>query len=498
MASLPQNVYSVKQTRALDKRVIEHHGTSAATLIKRAGVAALELVRTTWPSAQHLLIACGTGNNAGDGFELALQAIQSGYKTTIIQIAPDSALTHMSAETATARAAYLATGAHIITSTDGLSEYDLIVDGIFGTGLNRDITGQYRALIDTLNAQSCPVLALDIPSGLNADTGQIMGCAIKATLTLSFIGLNTGLFTGEGPNYCGQIAFSNLGVPDEIYQLPPTLQCLSIEQQSSLLIPRARTGHKGNYGHALVIGGNTGLSGAVRMAAEASARVGAGLVSVATHPDHASLINLTRPELMSHAISQSQQLPPLLSKASVVAIGPGLGQDEWGKQLFDRVLHSSLPMVIDADGLNLLSQSPQYRDNWILTPHPGEAARLLNCTTRDIQADRIQAVKAIQKQYGGIAVLKGAGTLICDGHSAPQLSRHGNPGMGSGGMGDVLTGIILGLLAQKCSLMEAACLGVTLHGLAGDKAAQLDGERGLQAMDLMPHLRHLVNLLNID
>ncbi len=499
MTSLPQNVYTAEQTRALDRMVIEQYAISAATLINRAGKAALEHIRATWPQAQSLLIACGTGNNAGDGFELALQALKIGYQITVIQIASDSALTTMSEEASATRSAYVATGSKLITKATTLPNHDLIVDALFGTGLNRNIEGQYRTLIDNLNNQTTPIFALDIPSGLNADTGQIMGTAIKAAKTLSFIGLNTGLFTGQGPEHCGQIAFDSLNVPDIIYQkITPTLHSLSLMQFSSLLKPRSRTGHKGHYGHALAIGGNKGFSGAIRMTAEAAARVGAGLISVATHSSHAELLNITRPELMCHEISNPDQLHPLIKHASAIAIGPGLGQDSWSQQLFEHALLSSLPMVVDADGLNLLSQSSHHRDNWILTPHPGEAARLLNCTTDDIQNNRVEAVKLIQKQYGGIAVLKGAGTLIDNGQSVTQLSRYGNPGMGTGGMGDVLTGIILGLISQSFSLMDSACLGVTIHGLAGDQAAQENGERGLLAMDLMPHLRHLVNLHAIN
>ncbi|MFZ4703246.1 MAG: NAD(P)H-hydrate dehydratase, partial [Candidatus Methylumidiphilus sp.] len=236
--------------------------------------------------------------------------------------------------------------------------------------------------------------------------------------------------------------------------------------------------------------------GAARMAAESAARVGAGLISLATHPDHAALMNINRPELMCHGVATADELRPLLSRASVIAVGPGLGlgQAGWGRVLFDAVLDSGLPLVMDADALNLLALAPLKREDWVLTPHPGEAARLLKTTSSAIQADRFAAISALREKYGGTVVLKGSGTLVLGGgKSEPSVCTQGNPGMASGGMGDVLTGVITGLLAQGLDYTEAAEIGVRLHGAAGDKAAE-DGERGLLAGDLMPWLRRLVNL----
>jgi NAD(P)H-hydrate epimerase len=234
------------------------------------------------------------------------------------------------------------------------------------------------------------------------------------------------------------------------------------------------------------------MSGAARICAEAGARTGAGLISIATHPEHANWLNIDRPELMVKAIHSVDDLTSPLAKASVISFGPGLGQNAWSETLFNTLINTDKPMVIDADALNLLSQHPHNKPNWILTPHPGEAARLLGTNSSEIEADRFQAVKQIQQKYGGVVVLKGAGTLICDGQTT-LVSTAGNPGMASGGMGDALTGIIGGLLAQKMSLFDAASLGVILHGMAADRAAKEHGERGLLALDLLPHLRHLLN-----
>jgi hydroxyethylthiazole kinase-like uncharacterized protein yjeF len=256
--------------------------------------------------------------------------------------------------------------------------------------------------------------------------------------------------------------------------------------------PRSKDAHKGNFGHVLVIGGNKGMGGAVRLAAEAAARVGAGLVSVATRAEHVSALIAARPELMCLEVQTSADLKFLLERATTIVLGPGLGQDAWAQDLYTCVLASKLPKIIDADALNLLAKNPHKQDDWILTPHPGEAARLLACTTADIQNNRLVAAKQLQQRYGGVIVLKGAGSII-QGVTTTHLCTAGNPGMASGGMGDVLGGVIAGLVAQKFSQQKSAELGVLVHALAADQAAKESGERGLLALDLMVQLRRLMN-----
>lgn len=255
---------------------------------------------------------------------------------------------------------------------------------------------------------------------------------------------------------------------------------------------RNRAAHKGDFGHVLVIGGDYGMGGAVRLAAEAALRVGAGLVSVATRAEHVALVNSNRPEIMCHAVKNAADLSDLIQKATAIVIGPGLGKSEWSLELLKVALNAKQPKIIDADALNLLSEQEYKYCNWILTPHVGEAARLLHCTIEQVQADRIKTVKKLSDQYGGIIVLKGAGTLIQCEDERPYICNAGNPGMASGGMGDVLSGVLGGLLAQNFSLLSAAKTGVLLHAMAGDLAAA-NGERGLLASDLMPYLRQLVN-----
>lgn len=493
MLNLPHNLFSAEQTREIDRIVTEQHNVSTAKLMSRAGIAALTTIKNNWPQAERILVLCGTGNNGGDGFELAHQAIADGYRVAVIQVGNDP----LGNETTAARDAFLETGNKIQRFDGKLPSTDVLVDALIGTGLNREISGELKTVIETINqVKRTPILSLDIPSGLHADTGSAQGIAVKATTTLSFIGLNKGLFLGEGPNFSGSICFDSLQVPAAILkEFTPIARRVSLENDADLLAPRERTGHKGLYGHLLIIGGDHGMPGAARVAAEAGARVGAGLTSIATRSEHGPLLNLTRPELMCYGVTDKKDLAPLIDRANSLTVGPGLGQGEWGQNLFQAAIDSNLPMVVDADALNMLSKNPLHYDNWVLTPHPGEAARLLGCSSAEIQKDRFKAAQELQKRYGGIIVLKGSGTLISNGEVPMRLSTWGNPGMGSGGMGDVLAGVIGGLLAQGFPLMDAACVGVTLHGMAGDKAAEQDGERGMLAMDLIPHLRHLANLI---
>ncbi len=260
-----------------------------------------------------------------------------------------------------------------------------------------------------------------------------------------------------------------------------------------LLTPRPFDAHKGLFGHVLIVGGAPGMLGATILAAQAASYVGAGLVTVATHPSHAALVSCTHPHIMSFGVRNSEELQPLLGKASIVAIGPGLGKDEWAHTLFATVLASKLPLLIDADGLNLLAEQPLQRDNWILTPHPGEAARLLKLDSKTIQQDRVASVTLLQNNYGGVAVLKGAGSLIKGVDTECIKCAAGNPGMAIGGMGDLLSGVIAGLVAQHLTLFDAAALGAHLHAHAGDLLAQAQGQRGMLPQDLLPVLRRLVN-----
>ena len=422
---------------------------------------------------------------------VARLALKDGIAVRVLQLGSPDKLTGDAKHNADA---FMAMGGEIIPFQSVPEQTEVVVDGVFGTGLERQVTGIWAEALAAINEHWAPVLALDIPSGLHSDSGKVLGQAVKAEATISFIGLKQGLFTGDGPEQCGELYFDDLGVPSGVYSKQRvSVSRLNWNSMSGHLTPRSRTAHKGDFGHLLVIGGAPGYSGAVRMTAEAAARSGAGLVSVATSPEHAAQLNMVRPELMCHGVAGPKDLIPLLKRASVVAIGPGIGMSKWALMLLGCVLETRLPLVLDADALNLLAYDPIQRDNWILTPHPGEAASLLGCSVAKIQSDRFQSVRKLQLKYGGVAVLKGAGTLIQAGpERATGLCTDGNPGMATGGMGDVLTGVIASLLAQGHALELAATMGVCLHANAADIAAK-NGERGLLAGDLMPVIRELMN-----
>lgn len=492
MSNLPYNLYRAAQVRELDRLVIERFEVSANVLMERAGEAAFNVLKTTWPKAKHLAVLCGTGNNGGDGFVLARLAQEAGIKTAVYQIGDATKL-----KGDALAAAQRLQNVDITPTpyeTQDLSEQDVIVDALLGTGLRGNVSDEWHSIIQTINQSSTPVLALDIPSGLHSDTGMALGVAVRAASTISFIGLKQGLLTGDGPDYCGALHFDDLKAPKDIYNLQPAASTrLDYASFKSLLTPRKRTAHKGEFGHVLIIGGDSGMTGAARMAGESAARIGAGLVSIATRESHAAMLNAARPELMGHGIETEEDFTALAQQATMIAIGPGLRQSEWSHLMFNCALNSDLPLLVDADALNLLAKTPRERENWILTPHPGEAARLLDCSTKELQNDRFDAIQQIQERYGGIIVLKGAGTLVKASHRLIGVCDAGNPGMATGGMGDVLTGVIAGLVAQGLKLSEAARLGVCLHAEAGDEAAKAVGERGLLASDLMPWVRRLAN-----
>jgi hydroxyethylthiazole kinase-like uncharacterized protein yjeF len=487
MQKLPEMLYRAAQVRELDRLAIEEFNIPGYALMCRAGSAVFGCLTGKWPTVRSLAVFCGSGNNAGDGYVVARLAREAGLDALAVCVGNPEKL---KGDALTAYRDYVQAGGPVKTfETEHAIEADLVVDALLGTGLDRPVTGLYAEAISAINRSGLPVVAVDIPSGLNADTGNPLGCTVKADCTATFIGLKQGLFTGQAAEYAGEIVYDGLAVPDAVFdRVKP--EVFLVGQKP--LMPRRRCAHKGNMGHVLVVGGDLGFSGAARMAGEAALRIGAGLVSIATRSEHAGLMNLNRPELMCRGVESERDLLPLLDKANVVALGPGLGQKEWGRTLFGAVLRSEKPIVLDADGLNLLASMPMSKSYWILTPHPGEAGRLLHGSAQSVEQDRFSAVSAIRAAYGGIAVLKGAGTLIAS-HSRIAVSTSGNPGMASGGMGDVLSGVIAGLIAQGLDLQEAAERGVFLHGRAADLAAARDGERGLLATDLLPFLRQLVN-----
>ncbi|WP_022943000.1 bifunctional ADP-dependent NAD(P)H-hydrate dehydratase/NAD(P)H-hydrate epimerase [Psychromonas hadalis] len=489
--SLPHSLYRAQQIKDFEKLAAEQAGTTLYGLMKRAGEACYQVFKSHFPDATSVLVLTGSGNNGGDGYVFAAIAKDAGLHVQLCQMGDASTLV---AEAAEARNAWrIEQGVIDSIEQADFEAADVIVDALLGTGLLGTVRAEYQRLIHKINQTNKPVLSVNIPSGLNADTGAIADVAVNADATISFVGLKQGLFTGRSAEYCGKIYFSALGIKKEFTSLcKSTVSRVTYSDVSDALQPRTRTSHKGFFGKTLVVGGNKGMPGAARLASEAALRCGSGLVKVLTLPENLLTILAGRPELMGEGVELDHfDGSAIRDWATVLTIGPGLGLDEWAQTLLDYVLASELPTVIDADALNLLVNKPAWKESWILTPHPGEAATLLGCSISKIEQDRFSAVRNLQRSFGGIVVLKGSGTLICDGKQV-YVANVGNPGMASGGMGDVLSGIIAGLLAQGLDSLQASLLGVSIHGLAADAAAKSD-ERGLLASDLFPYIRKLVN-----
>lgn len=487
-------MYSTKQIKELEQLATTDAKISEWELMQRAGAEGFELLTLKYKKAKKIVIFCGSGNNAGDGYVLAAKAKKAGKEVDCFYLNDPKTL-KQPALTAYQQAMKVGVNIQPFHKEVVLQDYEVIIDALLGTGFKGKLRPDFFQAISIINATNIAVIALDVPSGLNADTGCVDEIAIVANQTLTFIGYKTGLFTADAADYCGEVFVSDLEIPEEFFaKITPLAEFMNLDSLcNQYLLPRKHNSHKGHYGYVAVIGGDIGMSGAVRMAAEAAARAGAGLTSAYTQPENVAVITTARPEIMGYPLKDPSDLSTLLDRASVIAVGPGLGRGVWGETCFKLAMAQDKPTVIDADGLWFLAKNPQKCPNAILTPHPKEAAMLLNSSTEAVQENRFAAIAQLQQQYGGVIVLKGSGTLVYDGRSSIYVSQFGNPGMASGGMGDVLTGLIAGLLAQHIPLLAAACLGVCLHGEAANLSAKDDGMRGMLALDLLPYIRCLVN-----
>lgn len=497
MTTLPKALYTAAQTRELDRLAIAA-GTPGAELMARAGQAAFDTLCERWPEARRIAVLCGGGNNGGDGYVVARLAHAAGLAPQIHFTTPPDTL---KGDALTMADRCRDAGIPMTPLTlDSLPEgVDVLVDGLLGTGLSGALRDEMAALLTALNALPVPRMALDIPSGLGADTGVPLGAVLAADLTCTFIGLKRGLLTGEGPVYSGELYFFDLQVDREVYsRVPANCRVPEPADLAALLPPRRADGHKGHYGHVLVIGGDHGFAGAPVMSAQAAARCGAGKVSLITRPEHVAVALIRQPEIMVRGIENASEAQPLLEAATVIAIGPGLGRSDWGQALLALALESGKPLVVDADALSLMAADDRIgQGDWVLTPHPGEAGRLLGVSAAEIQRDRFAALESLAARYGGTVLLKGLGTVIQgedhQGQQGRTLIREGNPGMASGGMGDVLTGVIAALRGQGLTSYDAARLGAMIHARAADACAARRGPRGMLATDLLPYLRTELN-----
>ena len=495
---LPQQLYTAEQVRQLDHLAIHQFGIDGFELMTRAARACFDAICQRWPNLTTMQVFCGGGNNGGDGYLIARMAHEHNIKVSV-QALKDPV--HLKGDAQKAWLACDESGV-FIKDYDPATQLtaDVIVDAMLGTGLSSEVQGQYLEVVNRINSSGKPVCAADIPSGLCANTGQPLGAAVKADLTVTFIGLKQGLFTGLAADYCGELKFARLDVPDEVFrEVSPSCEIITQQSLGYIIPRRLRTAHKGHHGHVLLVGGNYGMPGAIIMAAEAAIYSGAGLVSVATREEHLSALSIRRPEIMAHAVHDGTALKKLVKGKGVIVIGPGLGRDDWALELLKKVLAADCALVMDADALNLISEHPQLHKArkfpMILTPHPGEAARLLNTSTIEIQQDRFTAVLSCCQAFNAITLLKGSGTLISNGHEI-TLCDAGNPGMAVGGMGDILSGLTGALLAQDVEPFEAAQLAAWVHATAADRLVSNQGEIGLLATELLPEIRRQINRIH--
>ncbi|NNC98493.1 MAG: NAD(P)H-hydrate dehydratase [Gammaproteobacteria bacterium] len=487
-------IYFREQIKTLETMAMQEMEVSAYELMQRAANAAFHWIAQRKNDKTRCLVLVGKGNNGGDGLVFARRWREVGRDVTVVVTEKDIEWTGAALQ---AYQAFIGSGGEVhelMPHQIELENYDLIVDAMLGTGIERAVSGTLAAWIDFINHSDVIVLALDTPSGIHPDTGEILGYAVNADFTVSFIANKTGFFLNDGPNCVGRLSCDDLGIPQRLFEAisAPVMRQENGEEQTHYLHSRKRTFHKGDAGYVLVVGGNSGFSGATVLAGLAALRTGAGLVSVAAHPESVTAIRSAQAELMVHPIHHASEIEPLFERAAVIIVGPGLGQDTWAQEVLSTVLQANKPLVVDADALNLLAKEPHHSQQWVLTPHPGEAARMLNKSTQNIQQDRLHSAHTLQEKYGGVVVLKGANSLITTANDVPTVCAEGNPGMATAGMGDVLSGVIGSLIAQGIPQLEATKLGVWLHASAGDLAAQ-DGERGMIASDLLMHLRTLVN-----
>ncbi|SMQ27214.1 NAD(P)H-hydrate epimerase [Pseudomonas helmanticensis] len=484
---LPDALYGAAQVRELDARLIAA-GTPGFELMQRAAHATWRALVRQWPAATELTVLAGHGNNAGDGYLVAAMAQRAGWQVRVLAVGEPQRL---QGDAAQAHAEAVAEGV-AVQGWQARSELrGVILDALLGTGLNGDVREPYLSAIKTINASGLPVTAVDIPSGLCADTGHVLGVAVQADLTVTFIGLKIGQFTGDAADHVGSLLFNDLQASADIYRDMPVIARRLSPANLPRLAARAPAAHKGHFGHVLLIGGDHGFGGAILLSTETALRSGAGMVSLATRPEHVPAALTRVPEAMALGTSSANQLMGLLEKVSVLVVGPGLGQASWGRALLSAAANAGLPQVWDADALNLLASGfVDLPKDCVITPHPGEAARLLGVGTAEVQADRPAAALALSKKYTAVVVLKGAGSLIAHPDGRLALCHQGHPAMATAGLGDVLAGLTGALLAQGMDGFDAACLAVWLHANAGIQQGKFG--RGLAASDLIPAIRQLL------
>ena len=481
---MDNRLYTAAETRSLDVAAMDS-GIPGMALMERAGEAVVRCIQGRWPQWRELRVGvlAGGGNNGGDGYVVARRLLETGVRASVVAASLPEDLAGDAAE---AFARWQRAGGGWVGPEVPLDGFDLLVDALLGTGLDREVRTPYRELIERAADAPAPVVAVDIPSGLNADSGRVMGVAVPAVATVTFVGSKRGLFTGDGPDYTGEVVFDGLGIPEEV-RSAVTARGRRVDPGDLGLAPRMANSHKGDYGKVAILGGAPGMAGAAAMAARAAVRGGSGWVVCCTGPGERVSVAGLWPEVITAEWDEEGELPEwLLDSVDVVALGPGLGRSAGARKLLKKVLEWAGSLVLDADALNLLAEDPGLaldlpprNGSLILTPHPGEAARLLGSSPAEVQADRFEAATRIAREFQAICCLKGAGTVIARPGGEYAVNSSGGPALAQAGQGDILTGLLAARLGQEADPVRAAERGVWAHGAAGDRLAERSGPFGL-------------------
>lgn len=500
---------SPEQMRDIDKRMIEGYQVPGLLLMENAAAMTAQAIGERWPAAEYprAAVVCGAGNNGGDGLAIARLLHGRGYRVRVWLLAKAEALKGDAAANAGYAKALgipLEDGGDTEALVAGLAESDLIVDAIFGTGLARQVTGAYASAIEAINAAGKPVVAVDIPSGIDGRTGQILGCAVRAAHTVAFGLAKTGQLLYPGRTHTGELIVAPIGIaPDCVDQAGPFACTYDAGEIRGLLPHRDVTAHKGDCGHVGIIAGSAGMAGAAGLCALGAVRGGAGRVSLACPASAYNQAVSVAPEAMGAALPADEKgrlaksalstIDAFLEGKSAVALGPGWGRGGDLSEIASHILAASpLSMVVDADGLYAVKDAPDVwasrRGPTVITPHPGEMAYLTGESAREIATDPMAVACSFAQRHGVVVALKGAATVVASPEGSAYINATGNPGMATGGSGDVLCGLIAALMGQGMAAYEAAVLGVWLHGRAGDLAAERTGVWALAASDIAASL----------
>ncbi|NNC98813.1 MAG: NAD(P)H-hydrate dehydratase [Gammaproteobacteria bacterium] len=494
---MQHKIFTGSVARQIDRLAIDSFGYTGLSLMKKAGESAFSHIRsrvqTGQPKGLRMLVLCGGGNNGGDGYVVARCALLAGWRVTLIAYAAPS-----SRDAQAVAAEFSAAGgvAETPADADTFDACEVVVDALLGVGISGAPRGLYATAIEAANRLPAFKVAIDVPSGIDADSGFAHHPNFRADLTVTYIALKLGVLTGPATNSVGELVLEDLELDRQVTD--QVAECANLLGKPTL--PRRQSdSHKGKYGHVIITGGDNGMFGAVLLAGKAALRCGCGKVHILSTDAHLDKPSLYSPELMSAVFENRPS--ELMQNAQAIVVGPGLGTNSWGREVFEHVVKTSTaPLVIDADALTLLAESgyTAVGNKWVLTPHPGEAARLLKCSVADIQSNRLDAVRQIANQYHCLCVLKGAGTLIADSHSEVSLCNLGNAGMATAGMGDVLSGMIAAFIGQGMALRPATETAVWLHSYSADAWVKKHAAASLIASDILDHLPTAMAMLAYD